>query len=53
MPRTKGAQHIQGWREHGLIRDLGANVDNIETLAEKYDVALQIVYAFKERHNAQ
>ena len=31
-------------REHGLIRDLALNNQNMEQLAEKYGVALQTGY---------
>jgi hypothetical protein len=50
MARTKGAQHIKGWREHGLLRDLALNEESVEALAEKYDIQPQTVYDFRYRN---
>jgi hypothetical protein len=50
MPRTKGSQHIRGYREHGLIRDLAANDLSAEELAARYGIEPDTVYHFKERN---
>jgi hypothetical protein len=47
MPRTKGAQDIKGWREHCLLRDLALNEETTEELADKYDIEVQTVYAYR------
>ena len=50
MPRTKGAQDIKGWREHGLLRDLALNEESVEALAEKYEVQPASVYTWRWRN---